>query len=94
MLDKLEWQGEITQAYMKEQEKWVKERAQLERERDNWIETARGEHVASRYYRGIIERIGKMLGPEVYIQDDGGLVSDVLIAKVEEVARKRFNEGK
>lgn len=90
VLDKLEWQGTMTTTYMAEQVKWVRERAQLEKERDNWAETARRESINAQYYRGIVERIGKLLGPEVYTQDDGGVVPDVLVAKVEEVAKKRL----
>lgn len=80
----------MTQAYMEAQEKWVKERQVLEKTNANWMETARQEHINARYYRDIIVRIGQMLGPEVYTQDDGGVVTDVLLAKVEEVARRRL----
>lgn len=47
-----------------------------------WMETAAQNERNTDYYRGLVERIGKAIGREAYIQDDGGVSEDVLCAKV------------
>ena len=55
----------------------------------DWMETAALYAKNADYYRGLVERCGKALGKEAYTQDDGGVVEDVLCAKVPELVEKR-----
>lgn len=57
-----------------------------------WMETAAQSERNVDYYRGLVERIGKALGREAYIQDDGGVSKDVLCAKVPELVEKLAGE--
>jgi hypothetical protein len=44
----------------------------------------------SNYYRGLVEKIGKMLGKEAYIADDGSVQDDILCAKVPELVAAKL----
>lgn len=61
------------------------ERDRLRASRDSWMETARQESTNRDYYRGLVERCGGALGVAARTQDDGGVVPDVLCAKVPEL---------
>lgn len=50
-----------------------------------WMETAAQNERNIDYYRGLIQQIGKSIGKEAYVQDDGGISEDVLCAKVPEL---------
>lgn len=50
-----------------------------------WIETAAQNQRNAGYYRGLVVRCGVAIGPEAYIQGDGGVCGDVLCAKVPEL---------
>ena len=54
----------------------------------NWMATAAMHARNEAYYRSLIDEIGKMLGPEAYISDDGSVQEDVLCAKVPELVRE------
>lgn len=64
------------------------ELAKVVYERDSWERTAKGFHGGLNYYRGLLVQIGEMLGPDAKTQDDGGVVPDVLVAKVLELVQK------
>lgn len=51
----------------------------------NWRDTAMQHHRNEEYYRGLVIRIGAMLGPDAYTSDDGSVQQDVLCAKVPEL---------
>lgn len=55
------------------------------REIEAWKETALLHHRNEQYYRGLVVKIGEMLGEAAYIADDGGRAEDVLCAKVPEL---------
>lgn len=59
-----------------------------------WYDTAAQMSRNSDYYRGLVIQIGKMLGDEAYISDDGSVQDDILCAKIPELvaARLRFEE--
>jgi hypothetical protein len=50
-----------------------------------WMETAAQYANNVDYYRGLVERCGKAIGENAFTQDDGGVVEDVLCAKVPEL---------
>lgn len=53
-----------------------------------WYETA-AQHCRNEvYYRGLVQQIGALLGPEAYTDDSGGVHEEVLCAKVPELVRK------
>jgi hypothetical protein len=54
----------------------------------NWLESAHQFHENEQYYRGLVVKIGEMLGEEAYTQDDGGKVDEVLCAKVPDLVAK------
>ena len=61
-------------------------RAELDRvegERDAWEEMAAQGQRNTDFYRGIVVDVGKRLGPDVYVSDDGSVQKDVLALKVE-----------
>lgn len=62
------------------------------RERDLWINSASQAHEAAQYYRAIVIDVGRQLGPKIHFQDDGGVVDDVLCAKVVELTRERLDD--
>lgn len=53
-----------------------------------WMETAAQNQRNTDYYRGLVVRCGEALGKKAYIQDDGGVVEDVLCAKIPELVEK------
>jgi hypothetical protein len=57
----------------------------LERERDNWEQTAADYLEGMHYYRGLVQEIGETIGEAACLQDDGGKVDSVLCAKVPEL---------
>ena len=57
---------------------------------DGWEETAKWHSKNEDFYRNIVHEIGELLGPEVYVADDGSVMEDVLALKVPEVLRKRL----
>jgi hypothetical protein len=68
---------------------------ELEKEQnltDNWVETAKNYANGVEYYRGLVDEIGKMLGDESYIADDGSRSDEILRAKVPELVSARIKE--
>lgn len=61
-----------------------------ERYTSNWKDTAAQMCSNMEYYRGLVEKIGNMLGEEAYISDDGSRQQDVLCAKVPELVAQRL----
>lgn len=55
-----------------------------------WCEAAAQHLRNEEYYRGLVVKIGEMLGPDAYISDDGSVQQDVLCAKVPELVRRRL----
>ena len=47
-----------------------------------WMETAAQSEQNTAYYRGLVVQCGEALGHAAYVQDDGGVVDEVLCAKV------------
>jgi hypothetical protein len=60
------------------------------RERNNWCDTAARHCRNEQYYRGLVIKIGEMLGREAYVSDDGSVQEDVLCAKVPALVRARL----
>jgi hypothetical protein len=60
----------------------------MTRERDNWTETAAFHLRNEDFYRGLVHQTGKLLGPEVYVSDDGSVLESVLALKVPELVKK------
>jgi hypothetical protein len=50
-----------------------------------WMEVAAQNQRNTDYYRGLVVRCGEAIGKSAYIQDDGGVIEDVLCAKVPEL---------
>lgn len=50
-----------------------------------WMDTAAQNCRNTEYYRELLVRCGKVIGECAYIQDDGGIVNDVLCAKIPEI---------
>ena len=63
----------------------------MNKETQNWMDTAAQNQRNADYYRGLVIEIGELLGPEAYISDDGSAQQDVLCAKVPELVRKAVN---
>jgi hypothetical protein len=57
----------------------------LMNERDAWERTAAQFCRNEEYYRGLVVRIGKAIGDQAYIAEDGSRSEDVLCAKVPEL---------
>lgn len=64
------------------------ENRRLTRERDNWQESAAQFARNMEYYRGLVDRIGRAIGPEAYTADDGSVSEDALRAKVPELIER------
>jgi len=62
------------------------------RQRNAWCDTAAQHLRNEEYYRGLVIKIGVMLGPEVYVSDDGSVQDSVLCAKVPEMVAKLISE--
>ncbi len=56
-----------------------------------WIDLAAQNQRNTDYYRGLLISCGEAIGKEAYIQDDGGVVQDVLCAKVPELVKGLVN---
>lgn len=63
------------------------------RERNAWIDSAAMFHRNEEYYRGLIDQIGAMLGPDAYTSEDGAVHDSVLRAKVPELVRARLAQA-
>ncbi len=59
-------------------------------ERNAWIESAMTFSRNEDYYRGLVEQIGRLLGSDAYIADDGSISQDILCAKVPEMVETRL----
>lgn len=59
--------------------------ALAKREADRWQEASRHAADEADYYRGLVDRIGGLLGPEAFTADDGRVHDTVLRAKVPEL---------
>ena len=55
-----------------------------------WMGVAAQNQRNSDYYRGLVIRCGQALGREAFAQDDGGIVDEVLCAKVPELVETRL----
>jgi hypothetical protein len=60
----------------------------MDKEAQNWMDTAAQNQRNTDYYRDLLVEIGQMFGPEAYVSDDGSVQHDVLCAKVPELVRK------
>lgn len=58
----------------------------------SWMEEAARQALGVDYYRGLLSECGAAIGKEAYTQDDGGVVPDVLVAKVPELVKKQTAE--
>ena len=56
----------------------------------NWEDTARHYADGMEYYRELVDKIGKMLGPDAYISDDGSVQKEILRAKVPELVAAKL----
>jgi len=54
----------------------------------SWMATSAQCQRNADYYRGLVIECGEAIGHEAYVQDDGGVVDEVLCAKVPELVRK------
>lgn len=54
-------------------------------ERNAWVLSAVQFSRNEEYYRGLVIRIGEMLGPDAYVSDDGSVQQDVLCDKIPEM---------
>lgn len=57
-----------------------------------WMSTAAQNQRNTDYYRGLLEKCGESIGVEAFTQDDGGVVTDVLCAKIPELVEAIFYE--
>lgn len=57
------------------------------RERNAWVETAMQHLRNEEYYRGLVQEVGSMLGPDVFVSDDGSVQDSILCAKVPQMVR-------
>jgi hypothetical protein len=60
------------------------------RERNSWCDTAAQHLRNEEYYRGLVQEVGAMLGPEVFVSDDGSVQDSILCAKVPQLVRSRL----
>lgn len=58
--------------------------------RNAWYETALQHCRNEEYYRGLVRKIGGMLGESAKLMDDGSLGDDILCAKVPELVHAEF----
>ena len=55
---------------------------------DAWEDIA-AQHLRNEvYYRGLLERCAAHLGPDVFVQDDGGVVDEPLVSKVPKLVER------
>jgi hypothetical protein len=57
---------------------------------DRWIETARQCCGNEEYYRGLLDQIGAILGPEAYRSDDGSVQDEVVRAALPDLVKARL----
>lgn len=57
-------------------------------QRNAWCDTAAQHLRNEEYYRGLVIKIGAMLGPDAYVSDDGSVQDSVLCAKIPEMVAK------
>lgn len=55
---------------------------------DGWKQTALMHHKNEQYYRGLLERIGVMIGPEAYESDDGSMQQDAICCKIPDLVAR------
>ena len=67
---------------------WVADCQTLEAECNNWKESAAAFARNMEYYQGLVDRIGRAIGPEAYTAEDGSKSDDVLRAKVPEIIER------
>ena len=60
----------------------------MNQEAKNWQETAAKAQENADFYRGLLLRVAALLGPEVYVSDDGTVQADPLLLKVPELVAK------
>jgi hypothetical protein len=69
--------------------------AEEERKRaKGWMDTAGQEAKNTDYYRGLITKIGELLGQEAKTSDDGSIQDSVLCIKVPDLVKRRFDEAR
>jgi hypothetical protein len=59
-------------------------------QRDNWMESARQHCRNEEYYRGLLDEIGNILGPEAFTDETGSIQHEVVRAKLPELVRRRL----
>jgi hypothetical protein len=59
--------------------------------RTAWKETAAQHCRNEDYYRGLLDEIGNILGPEAFVSEDGSVQEDVVRAKLPELVRRRLS---
>lgn len=64
--------------------------AGIQRQLQGWMDTAEQETRNSQYYRSLLIQIAKDW-PECYVQDDGGVVDSILVAKVPSAVMARLS---
>ena len=60
----------------------------MNQEAKNWQETAAKAQENADFYRGLLLQVAALLGPEVYVSDDGTVQADPLLLKVPELVAK------
>lgn len=58
-----------------------------QRKATNWLETAHQFDGDVKYYQGLLDQIGALVGPEAFVSDDGSVQDSILRAKLPELAR-------
>lgn len=53
-----------------------------------WMETAAMFSKNADFYRGMLEQCARLLGPSVYVSDDGSVQEDPLMLKIPELVRE------
>tara|TARA_Y100000310_G_scaffold328962_2_gene397993 strand:- start:61 stop:489 length:429 start_codon:yes stop_codon:yes gene_type:complete len=63
---------------------------QLAGQSESWEEIAKQHCRNEEFWRGIVIDVGRLLGPEVYVQDDGGVSEDPLALKIVPLLKERL----
>jgi len=50
-----------------------------------WMQTTARSHTNTKYYRGLLEQCGEIIGDRAYITDDGTKLEHVLCSKIPEI---------
>ncbi len=77
----------ISDKLEEERDRWKEQADLLGRECENWKATAAQHLRNEQYYRGLIEEIGRMIGPDAFTDDTGSMHESVLCAKVPECVK-------